>query len=583
MITAESLTRVPLFATLPEHERASLAARAADVRLRKDEWLLSEGQTVGFYVLLEGKLAAVKSVGGQERELLFYEQGDYFGEVPLLLGSPAVASVKALEPSRVMQLDAADFHDLVMHCRALNGEILKTMARRVGRIQEVVVESSAPVATVIGRRQDPASFQLREFLARNHVDSAWRDLDDHEGVERLVQDGLLPSANGAASAFSARTLPLVILPGGRRLEAPSFRDLAEIVGLQTKPKHSDYDVVIIGGGPAGLAAAVYGASEGLRTLLVERVACGGQAGTSSRIENYLGFPAGLSGDDLSAKARQQALRFGAELLVTRSVDSIEPGNPTEADDMPHTVVLDGGRRLTTKAIVIATGVQWRRLEARGIDRLTGRGVCYGAARTEALGLRGRRVHIVGGGNSAGQAAMLFSSYAESVTMLVRGPSPAASMSDYVISQLATKANVTIETQVEVVTVEGADRLEALELAVGPSRRRERRDSDALFVFIGAQAETSWLPERILRNRWGYICTGRDAKDLLGERDADAWTLDRDPFLLETSVPGIFAAGDVRHGSIKRVASSVGAGSMAIALVQQYLAEIAETSSAALSG
>jgi thioredoxin reductase (NADPH) len=265
------------------------------------------------------------------------------------------------------------------------------------------------------------------------------------------------------------------------------------------------------------------------------------------------------------------------------VASIELGNPTEAEGIPHTIVLDGDCRLTTRAIVIATGVQWRRLATRGIERLTGRGVWYGAARTEALGIRGRRVHIVGGGNSAGQAAILFSKYAESVTMLVRGPSLAASMSQYVISQLATKANVTVETQVELVAVEGADRLEALELAVGPSRKRERRNSDALFVFIGAQAETSWLPEPILRNPWGYICTGRDAKDVLGERDADAWPLERDPFLLETSVPGIFAAGDVRHGSIKRVASSVGGGSMAIAFVQQYLAEIAENSSAAVSG
>jgi thioredoxin reductase (NADPH) len=404
-----------------------------------------------------------------------------------------------------------------------------------------------------------------------------------EGFERIVHDGLLRCAIDSATAFAGLALPLVILPGGRRLPAPSFRELAEIVGLQTVPKHSDYDVVIIGGGPAGLAAAVYGASEGLSTVLVERVACGGQAGTSSRIENYLGFPAGLSGDDLSVKARQQALRFGAELLVTRAVASIEAGNASEADGAPHVVVLDDGARLTTKAIVIATGVQWRRLEARGMERLTGRGVCYGAARTEALGIRGRRVHIVGGGNSAGQAAMLFSNYAESVTMLVRGLSLAASMSQYVVSQLATKANVAVEAQTEVVAVEGTDRLEGLELAVGPSRRRERRDSDALFVFIGAQAETSWLPEGILRNRWGYICTGRDAQDLLGERGADAWPLDRDPFLLETSVPGIFAAGDVRHGSIKRVASSVGAGSMAIAFVQQYLAELAEPATLALRG
>jgi thioredoxin reductase (NADPH) len=463
-----------------------------------------------------------------------------------------------------------------MHCRALNVEILKTMARRVGRIQEVVVESSAPAVTIIGRQPDPMCYQLREFLARNHVSFAWRDLDDPEGVERLVHDGWLRNADEASTAFDGLAMPLVILPGGRRLEAPSFRELANIVGLQTAPKQVDYDVVIIGGGPAGLAAAVYGASEGLSTLLIERVACGGQAGTSSRIENYLGFPAGLSGDDLSVKARQQALRFGAELLVTRFVSSIDLGNPTEADGAPHTIVLDDGLRLTAKAVIVATGVQWRRLEARGIARLTGRGVYYGAARTEALAVRGRRIHIVGGGNSAGQAAMLFSNYAESVTMLVRGPSLSASMSQYVISQLATKANVKVETQAEVVAVEGTDRLEALDLAIGPSRTRERRESDALFVFIGAQAETSWLPEGVVRNRWGYICTGRDAKDLLSERAA-TWPLDRDPFLLETSVPGIFAAGDVRHGSIKRVASSVGAGSMAIAFVQQYLAELGEMS------
>jgi thioredoxin reductase (NADPH) len=575
MITAESLTRIPLFAAIPEHERASLAAHAADIRLQPDEWLQSEGQTVGFYALLEGKLAAVKSVGGQERELLFYRPGDYFGEVPLLLGSPAVTSVRALEPSRVMQIDAADFHDLIMHCRALTGEILKTMARRVERIQEVVVESSAPVATVIGRRQDPKCYELREFLARNHVSFAWRDIDDPDGIERLVHDALLRNADEAATAFAGHAMPLVVLPGGRRLESPSFRELADIVGLQTTPKHIDYDVVIVGGGPAGLAAAVYGASEGLRTLLVERVACGGQAGTSSRIENYLGFPAGLSGDDLSVMARQQALRFGAELLVARSGASIEPGSPTEG--IPHTIILDDGSRLTTKAVIIATGVQWRRLEARGIDRLTGRGVFYGAARTEALAVRGKRVHIVGGGNSAGQAAMLFSSYAESVTMLVRVPSLAASMSQYVISQLATKSNVMVETQAEVVAVEGSDRLTALELGVGPSRRRERRESDALFVFIGAQAETSWLPEGIVRNRWGFICTGRDVMDLLTEREAGTWPLDRDPYLLETSVPGIFAAGDVRHGSIKRVASSVGAGSMSIAFVQQFLGELGQGS------
>jgi thioredoxin reductase (NADPH) len=575
MITAESLTHIPLFARLPENERASLAARAADVRLQRDEWLIGEGQTAAFFAVLDGKVSVVKSIGGQDHELTTFVPGDYFGEVPLLLGSVAVASVRAVEPSRVMRLDPSDFHDLISHCRVLNGEIMKTMAMRVNRIQQVVAETTTIVATVIGRRQDLMSDQAREFLSRNRVGFAWRDLDEPDTFGRLAYDGIIASAAEGPLAFADTRLPVVVLSDGRRIEAPSPRELAHAVGLQTVPHRDSYDVVIVGGGPAGLAAAVYGASEGLSTLLVERVACGGQAGTSSRIENYLGFPTGLSGDDLSGKARQQALRFNAELLVARSVASIELGDPHASDAALHTIVLEDGTRLTTKAVVMANGVQWRRLTTPGIERLTGHGVYYGAAATEARGIRGCHVHLIGGGNSAGQAAMLFSSYAESVTMLVRGKTLAASMSQYLIDQLATKANVTIETEVEVVAVEGADRIEALEVVTGPMRRRERRKTDALFVFIGAHAETSWLPEKLIRDEWGYICAGRDVMDLLEEREAGTWPLERDPYLLETSVPGIFAAGDVRHGSIKRVASSVGEGSMAIAFVHQYLAELRE--------
>ena len=575
MITAEALTRIPLFAFLPADERASLAARAADVRLQQDEWLLQEGQTAAFFALLEGKLSVIKSVSGRDHQLITYGPGDYFGEVPLLLGSPAVASVRAIEPARVMRLEPADFHDLISHCRVLNSEIMKTMAIRVGRIQQVVAESTTTAATLIGRKQDLRCLELRDFLSRNRVAFAWRDLDEADAVDRLIYDGIIESRDDVATAFANIRMPLVILADGSRLEAPSARELADAVGLQTTPGRSDYDVVIVGGGPAGLAAAVYGASEGLCTLLVERVACGGQAGTSSRIENYLGFPAGLSGDELSGRARQQALRFHAELLVARSVESIELGDGSSASAAHHAVILEDGVRLTTRSIIMASGVQWRRLNTPGLDRLTGHGVYYGAAATEALAIRGRRVHIIGGGNSAGQAAMLFSSYAESVTMLVRGKSLAASMSQYLIDQLAAKANVTVETETEVVEVEGADRLEAIDLAVGPERRRERRESDALFVFIGAHAETSWLPERVIRDQWGYVCTGRDVMDLIEEREAGTWPLERDPHLLETSVPGIFAAGDVRHGSIKRVASSVGEGSMAIAFVHEYLAELRE--------
>ena len=575
MITADLLTRIPLFAKVPYDERASLAARAADVRLHQDEWLILEGQTPAFFALLEGRLALHKNIAGRDTQLMTYEPGEYFGEVPLLLASPAVASVKATEPARVMRLDPTDFHDLITHCKVLNGEIMKTMAERVGRLQQIVADTPLTAATLIGRQADLACLELREFLVRNRVNFAWRDLDDSDAIDRLVCDGILTSADHATTAFAETVMPLVVLRDGTRMEAPSFRDLAEALGLQTTPRRDSYDVVIIGGGPAGLGAAVYGASEGLCTLLVERTACGGQAGTSSRIENYLGFPGGLSGDDLSSRAYQQALRFDAELLVARSVASIEPGDPMSAERSAHTITLDDGTRLTTKAIVMASGVQWRQLDTPGIKRLTGHGVYYGAASMEALSMRGRRVHLIGGGNSAGQAALKFSSYAESVTMLVRGPSLAASMSQYLIDQLAAKENVTIECQAEVISVEGADHLEAINLGVGPSRRRERRESDALFVFIGAYAQTDWLPEKLIRDRWGYICAGRDVMDLLAERAVGTWPLERDPYLLETSVPGIFAAGDVRHGSIKRVASSVGEGSMAIAFVHQYLAEVRE--------
>ena len=579
MITGELVRKIPLFAGLPDNETASLAARAADVRLHSDEWLLLEGQTPSFFGLLEGKISVYKAIAGRDQHVYDYAPGDYFGEVPLLLGSPAIASLRASEPSRVMRLDAADFHDLITHCRVLNAEIMKTMAKRVGMLQQLSVDTPTSLATLIGHRGDVFCHDLRDFLSRNHIGYTWLDLDDARCVDELVDRQLITreqvGSTITASTFGALALPLVVLADDRRLEAPSFRVLAAALDLQTEPMRSTYDVVVVGSGPAGLAAAVYGASEGLQTLAVERIACGGQAGTSSRIENYLGFPAGLSGDELSSRARQQALRFGAELLVARSVVSLELGNPISGESSLHTVTLEDGESVLAKAIVLATGVQWRRLDVPGVDRLTGHGVFYGAAATEARSLRGRAVHLVGGGNSAGQAAMLFSSYADSVTMLVRGPSLAASMSQYLIDELAAKDNVTIETEAEVVGADGETELESIEIATGADRRRERRKSDALFVFIGAHAETSWLPGDVIRDQWSYVCTGRDVMDLLQLQTETSWPLERDPYLLETSVPGVFAVGDVRHGSIKRVASGVGEGSMAIAFVHQYLAELSK--------
>jgi thioredoxin reductase (NADPH) len=555
VITADLLTQISLFAPIPESERASLAARAADVRLRAGEYLIMEGQAPAFFGLLEGRIDVLKSFGGRGREqrITTFVPGEYFGEIPLLLGSSSLASLRASEPARLMRLEGPDFLEMITQCRVLSGEISRTMATRVGRLQQVAVEAPTAMATVIGRRHDPACYDLRDFLSRNRVPFVWRE------------DG-----DGSEAPSGAPTPPAVVLADGRRLEAPAFRVLAEALGLQTVPEHQVYDVAIVGGGPTGLAAAVYGASEGLRTLLVERTACGGQAGTSSRIENYLGFPNGVTGADLSDKACQQAARFGAELLVTRRVvalEAAEPGSPA-----PHTLVLEDGTRVSAGAVVLSTGVEWRRLDVPGMDRLVGHGVYYGAAQAEALRVRGQNVHLIGGGNSAGQAAMLFSAYAESVTMLVRGSSLAASTSQYLVDQLARKENVTVETNVEVVGVEGGDSLEAIDVSCMASERVERRPSDGLFVFIGAKPETAWLPATVIRDEWGYVCTGRDVMDLLQDRTLATWPLDRDPYLLETSVPGVLAAGDVRHGSIKRCAAGVGEGSMAVAVVHRYLAE-----------
>lgn len=551
MITADLLAHIELFAQIPDSERATLASRAADVRLQAGEYLLIEGQQPSFFGLLEGKIDVFKVMGGRDQRITTYGPGEYFGEVPLLLGAPSLASLVATEPARLMRLDKDDFLEMIAQCRVLSSVVAQTMADRVTRIRDRTVAEPSSMATVIGRPTDPACYELREFLTRNRVPFTWR------------QDG--NGTSGAAAHLS------VVLANGRRLDAPSFRELAEAIGLATTPLHASYDVAIVGGGPAGLAAAVYGASEGLRTVLLERTACGGQAGTSSRIENYLGFPGGLGGEELSEKAYLQARRFGAELLVTRSAAALEAAEP--GTSAPHVLVLEDGSRIAAGAVVIATGVEWRRLDTPGMERLVGHGVFYGASRSEGTRMQGKTVHLIGGGNSAGQAAMLFANYAESVTMLVRGPSLAASMSQYLVDQLAAKSNVTVETNVEVVGVEGADGLEAIDVARQPSGRTERRLSDALFVFIGARAETAWLPETLIRDRWGYVCTGRDVMDLLAERPPATWPLARDPYLLETSIPGVLAAGDVRHGSIKRVSAGVGEGSMAIAVVHQYLAEL----------
>jgi thioredoxin reductase (NADPH) len=556
MITPDLLKDVPLFAEVPHAELSTIAARAADIDLREGEWLIHEGEAAAFFILLSGRLAVSKSYGGIERVINEYDAGTFFGEVPLLLGSPAIASLRAIKASRVSRLDERDFRELIVACPKLNAELLRTMATRVGYLQQAVLETPVATVTIIGHRFDLACHDLRDFLARNRVLFRWLDPRDPEARVGMAE---VPQADEA--------YPAVVLPDGSRLITPTFRELAERLGLNTVPAQPSYDVAIIGAGPAGLAAAVYGASEGLCTLLIEREAPGGQAGTSSRIENYLGFPTGISGDDLGTRALQQATRFGVEIVVARDVIGIEADSNGNAVG----ILLDGGDRVETRSIVIASGVAWRELEVVGADSLVGRGIYYGAARTEALNTRGRDIFLIGGGNSAGQAAMFFASYARTVTILVRGPSLVATMSHYLIAQLESKANVKVEVLSQVVGVEGSDHLEAIVIEDRRSGERRRQPTDALFVFIGADAKTSWLPPAVICDERGYVCTGRDVTDLVAQQNG-TWPLERDPYLLETSVPGVFAVGDVRHGSIKRVASGVGEGSMAIAFIHQYFSE-----------
>ena len=411
---------------------------------------------------------------------------------------------------------------------------------------------------VLGNRWSPASHNIKDFLARNHVPYQWLD------IEAAPTDAEIRSLVDLLADEEKRTLPLVIFPNGLRLRQPTLADVAENVGLKTRAAEAFYDLAIVGGGPAGLAAAVYGASEGLRTVMIEREAPGGQAGMSSRIENYLGFPSGLSGGDLARRAVVQARRFGVEILSAEATALRLEG--------PYRFVkLADGAELSCHALLVATGVEWRKLDAPGVERLTGAGIYYGAAMTEAISTRDEDVFVVGGANSAGQAAMYFSKYARRVVMLVRGSSLAASMSQYLINQLKETTNVQIEFNSAVVEAHGENHLEAISVRCTASNEINRVPANSLFIMIGAAPNTKWLADIVERDDLGFILSGPDL--MRDGKRPKGWQVDRDPGLLETNVPGIFVVGDVRHGSVKRVASGVGEGSVAISFVHQYLSKV----------
>ncbi|MBD2095546.1 FAD-dependent oxidoreductase [Trichocoleus sp. FACHB-591] len=408
---------------------------------------------------------------------------------------------------------------------------------------------------VVGNRWSPLSHQVKDFLARNQVPYQWLDIELEGEATQLVE---------YAEADGKQQLPLVLFPDGSRLIQPSNLAIAEKIGLQTQAERPFYDLAIIGGGPAGLAAAVYGASEGLSTVMIERQAPGGQAGSSSRIENYLGFPVGLSGVDLARRAVAQARRFGVEILTPQEVTAVEITNPYRI------LHLADGSEISCHALLVATGVAYRKLDVPGMDQLCGAGVYYGAAMTEAIACQGETVYIVGGANSAGQAAMHFSKYALEVVMLVRSPLT-KSMSQYLIDQIEATNNIKVCVGCAVEEVKGDKNLEAIVIKNIHTGESETVEAASLFIFIGAMPKTDWLDGVVERDERGFILTGPDL--IRDGKPPKGWNQDRSPFLLETSVPGIFAAGDARYNSVKRVASGVGEGSIAVQFIHRYLSKV----------
>ncbi len=411
---------------------------------------------------------------------------------------------------------------------------------------------------VLGTRWSPRSYELRDFLARNRVPYQWIDVEASANDPETKQ---LLEALGPEAA----SLPVVLFPDGTKLLESVPADVAQKVGLRTRAQTDFYDLAIVGGGPAGLAAAVYGASEGLHTVMIEREAPGGQAGMSSRIENYLGFPAGLSGSDLARRAVVQAQRFGVEILAPQEAVGVR------TEGSYRIIKLADGSEISCHALMIASGVQWRRLEAPGIDRLQGAGIYYGGGATEALSCKGETIYVVGGANSAGQAAMNFARYAERVVILVRGDSLSSTMSQYLIDQIKETPNIQVWAHATLAEAHGETHLEEISVLCSDTKKLERVAANAMFIFIGALPRTDWLGTLVERDDRGFLLTGPDLiRD--GQRPK-GWTLDRDPFLLETNVPGLFAVGDVRHGSVKRVASGVGEGSVAVQFIHQYLSKV----------
>ncbi|WP_460567707.1 FAD-dependent oxidoreductase [Humibacter soli] len=540
MITVDELRAIDVFAPLPSEALTYLVGAVEDIRLVPGEYFAHEGDDRAFFVVVEGGAEITKVVNGDELVIGTRNPGQFFGEVPMTLSVPFPASGRAMHAARIIKLDAATFYTLGAMAPAIPEQVAGLARSYLGDLQMWASTQPDIDVHLIAPRHDARAHEIAGFLTRNQV-----------AFDQVVVE----------SAEGGDDYPVLELADGRRVIAPTLRETAMAVGLDVEPATSEYDVIVLGAGPSGLTAAVNGAAEGLRTVVVEAHAPGGQAGTSTRIENYTGFPFGVSGDDLASRALKQAKRLGAEIVVTRVVEALHPSTSSGR----HEVVLDGGETLAAPVIILATGVRWRRLPLESVASYLGSGVYYGAARSDAGLAHGADICIVGAGNSAGQAALFFSRHARSVTMLVRGESLEASMSRYLIDQLAANDSIKVRTRSEIVGLHGDDGLDALDVADRRTGETTTEPCTVVFVMIGADAVTDWLPPQVARDAHGFVLTGSEAAR------SGRWFGDRDPFALETSVPGVFAVGDVRSGSVKRVAAGVGEGGMAVAFVHQYLA------------
>lgn len=534
------------FPRLDDEEIAALAELGARRSLRDGESLFRAGEhRPGFNVVLSGSVEILDLSSGEPRRVTLHQPGEFTGDIDILSRRPTVAAAVARGETEVLQVGSDEIRRIIAEWPTLGERILRAFIAR----RELLMESGFQGLRVIGPSDSRDAFRIREFLARNQVPFTWIDIDSDPGVAELLRHFGIGPDDTPVVAYGTRPL----------LRNPTTRELAERVGLRPPLGSELYDLVVVGAGPAGLAAAVYGSSEGLATLVLDAAAPGGQAGASTKIENYLGFPTGISGSDLAARAVLQAQKFDARFSTPSEVVGLH------CRDSHPVVELADGERVTARCVLIATGAEYRRLDVPGRERFEGLGVYYAATQTELVSCRGSEVIVVGGGNSAGQAAMFLSAHTRRVLLLIRGGDLRKSMSSYLAARIEEADNIEVLFHTEVARVLGSHELEAVEIRDNAAGSSRTVATPALFTFIGAVSRTSWLPQEIETDGHGFIHTGRAVES------STYWPRERPPLLLETSHPGVFAAGDVRSGSVKRVASAVGEGAMAVQLVHEFLA------------